>query len=103
MQLLQKLKTEKALSESGIKQYLEGFKRRPENNPRPALETCDLHLYQKQPFKYVDPLGNPQEEITWKEPKDIMLYWAQFEKIAWALVLIASFIMFLIVYYFWWA
>lgn len=83
------------------KQFRDSFTEPPKGTPRRALETCDLHLYQKQPFLYVDPRGNGVNEVTWNEPKDIIDYWKGHERKLWFIIFFTSAVFFLIIYYFW--
>jgi len=88
-----------AMYETINKQFLNTFKNPLNGNPKLSIETCDLHLEQKQPFMFVDPKGNPIKEITWNEPKDMELYWQGKIKNVWALVSFASGIFAFILYY----
>ena len=88
-----------AIYETINKQFLEKFLNPIKGNPRSALETCDLHLEQKQPLMFVDPKGNPTKEIYWNEPRDLQLYWENKLNVIWLFVGLASLIFVFIIYY----
>lgn len=87
--------------ESLERQFLESFNRPGPGNPKSAFETCDLHLSNKQPFKFVTPVGEPTNEITWDEPIDKLNLIAEHERKLWFFVFISATALMFCIYYFW--
>lgn len=88
-----------AFYETINKQFLDKFPIPIKGNPKNAVETCDLHLEQKQPLRFVDPKGNPTNEVYWNEPRDLVLFWETKLNVVWLAVGCACFIFALILYY----
>lgn len=89
------------LFESINKQFLSHFPDAPMGNPRLALSTCDAHLELKQPLMYIDPKGNPVNEISWSEPFDSKSFWKEKIRIVWLGVSVVSIVFLFFLYYYW--
>lgn len=88
------------ISETINRQFLNSFPEHGVCNPKRAIETCDLHLDGMQPLKFVDPKKNWVNDILWREPKDLQLYWNKKENIFLLLIGLSSLIFTLIIYYY---
>lgn len=88
------------IAETINRQFLNSFPESGESEPKRALDTCDLHLSGQQSLKFVDPKKNWIDNIFWKEPKDLQMYWGKKENTFLGLIGFCSLIFFLIIYYF---
>lgn len=93
--------TDQKLYEGINRQFLSYFPDKEKGLPRGASDTCDTHIYMKQPFLYVDPKGNGMEEVTWSEPRDAKVFWENKIRFVWLGIAIICFFFFLLVYYYW--
>lgn len=89
------------IQESFNKQFLDFFPDKPIGVPKMAWETCDNHLTLKQPFRFVDPKGNPVNEVYWEEPIDVAEFWRDKMRLIWFLIFVSASFFFIIIYYFW--
>ena len=84
---------ETTLKDSLTRRYLNSFERpQQDRNPRHPLETCDLHLTGQQEFKYITPMHEGKDEITWNEPQEVKDLWALHERKYWIAITLISFI-----------
>lgn len=89
------------LYESFNKRFINQFKEPTIGVVKSADETCDLHLSSDQPLFFVSPKGAPLQEAFWEEPRDIQLFWLQYERLAWGLIALISIVFGIVLFYFW--
>lgn len=90
-----------ALYEGINRRFLKDFKEPTITTIKSAKETCDLHINSDQPLQFISPKGEGLNEAFWDEPRDLQLFWSQYEALAWGLIAFVS-VLFLIALYYWW-